>query len=166
MKGLKRKIFVAAVTVLGGLGLVFFAWFPNEPIKAGLVTTLSGARSGPIVNQRNGVILAFEEANRAGGINGRMLELIARDDGGNPETAARNVDELADLGVTAILGHTFSTPTLAMVPAADKRRVLLIGLSVTSTKLSGKDDFFIRISATDDLRAPGLAKAATGQIRL
>ena len=166
MKGLKRKIFVAAVIILG---LVFFAWLnlsPKEPIKAGLVATLSGAKSGVGVFQRNGVILAFEEANRAGGINGRMLELIARDDGGNPETAARNVDELADLGVTAILGHTFSTPTLAMVPAADKRRVLLIGLSVTSTKLSGKDDFFIRISATDDLRAPGLAKAATGQIRL
>ncbi len=160
MKELKRKTFVAAVIILG---IIFFAWLnfsPKEPIKAGLVATLTGAKSGVGVFQRNGTILAFEEVNRAGGINGRMLELIARDDGGNTEIAAKSADELADMGVTAILGHTFSTQTLAMVPVADKRKKLLIGLSASSTKLSGKDDFFIRISATDDLRSPALATAA------
>ncbi|MFI6642069.1 ABC transporter substrate-binding protein [Streptomyces sp. NPDC050504] len=66
-----------------------------------------------------GFELAVREANAAGGIGGRPLELVVRDTAADPERAAAAVKELAGLGVAAVLGEYHSVVARAVAASAD-----------------------------------------------
>ncbi|MFI2780676.1 ABC transporter substrate-binding protein [Streptomyces sp. ALB3] len=66
-----------------------------------------------------GLELAVREVNDAGGIEGRPLELVVRDTAADPERAAAAVDELADLGVSAVAGEYHSVVARAAAARAD-----------------------------------------------
>ncbi|CAM5461734.1 ABC transporter substrate-binding protein [Streptomyces californicus] len=66
-----------------------------------------------------GLDLAVREVNDAGGIDGRPLELVVRDTAADPERAAAAVDELADLGVAAVVGEYHSVVARAAAARAD-----------------------------------------------
>ncbi len=55
----------------------------KEPIKIGLTTTLTGTSSTSGIHARNAAMLAVEQINESGGINGRLVKLIVRDDKGS-----------------------------------------------------------------------------------
>ena len=77
----------------------------KPPVKLGFVGGLTGKLSDMGTAVRNGVILAVEEANKEGGINGRQIVLITRDDKNDPEIALAVDRELINEGVVAIIGH-------------------------------------------------------------
>ena len=56
---------------------------------------------------RNGMELAVEQINAAGGVNGKSLELIIRDDNGNPADAVRTAEELLSREKVDVLTGTF-----------------------------------------------------------
>jgi ABC-type branched-subunit amino acid transport system substrate-binding protein len=97
-------------------------------IKVGM----SGALSGPAQtlgrHMKAGIEAYFTRVNSAGGVHGRMLRLIALDDGYEPARAGANVRKLIDEEhVFAILGNP-GTPTAAVsVPIANERRVPFFG---------------------------------------
>ena len=64
----------------------------TQPIKVGFVGGLTGRHSDLGITGRDGVIFAVEEINRAGGLNGRSVVLVIRDDKQDPEVA-RQVDK-------------------------------------------------------------------------
>ncbi|WP_426402929.1 ABC transporter substrate-binding protein [Streptomyces sp. R-07] len=66
-----------------------------------------------------GLELAVREVNDAGGIDGRPLELLVRDTAADPERAAAAVDELAGLGVAAVVGEYHSVVARAAAARAD-----------------------------------------------
>ncbi|MFH7599350.1 ABC transporter substrate-binding protein [Streptomyces racemochromogenes] len=66
-----------------------------------------------------GLRLAVEEANDAGGVAGRPLELVVRDTAADPQRAAAAVDELAGLGVAALAGEYHSVVARAAAARAD-----------------------------------------------
>ncbi|MFD7631399.1 ABC transporter substrate-binding protein [Streptomyces sp. NPDC059851] len=66
-----------------------------------------------------GLDLAVREVNDAGGIGGRPLELLVRDTAADPERAAAAVDELAGLGVTAVVGEYHSVVARSAAARAD-----------------------------------------------
>jgi ABC-type branched-subunit amino acid transport system substrate-binding protein len=66
-----------------------------------------------------GLELATSEVNQAGGIGGRRLELIVRDTAANPQKAEAAVDELASLGVAALVGEYHSVVARAAATRAD-----------------------------------------------
>ncbi|MBF8173575.1 amino acid ABC transporter substrate-binding protein [Streptomyces olivaceus] len=66
-----------------------------------------------------GLDLAVREVNDAGGIDGRPLELVVRDTAADPERAAAAVDELARLGVAAVVGEYHSVVARAAAARAD-----------------------------------------------
>jgi branched-chain amino acid transport system substrate-binding protein len=68
----------------------------KEPIKVGFVGGLTGRLSDLGSGGRNGVMLAVEEINNAGGISGRPVELITKDDKQDPEVAVKVDKELID----------------------------------------------------------------------
>lgn len=79
----------------------------------------SAALDGPAAElgrgMRDGILAAFEEARRAGGVHGRMLELVAYDDGYEPDLAIANISRLIDEdAVFAIIGEV-GTPTSSAV---------------------------------------------------
>ncbi len=90
-KTVKRQLSALLGAAIVALGLA--ACGPPEPIRIGLIAGLSDRGSDFGESVRNGVILAVEQQNQAGGIKGRKIELIVRDDGQNPEQAGKAARE-------------------------------------------------------------------------
>lgn len=132
-----------AAVLLFGVLLVGCA--EQEPYKIGFVAGLSGRVADLGIGGRNGVMLAIEERNRAGGINGRQILLEVRDDQQDPETAKKVVNELIDSGVNAIIGHMTSSMSVTTVPIVNQRQVLMVSPTTTTRQLTGIDDYFFRV---------------------
>ena len=127
------------------LGAALAACSRSGPIKLGLVTGLSGRHYDLGLSSRNGVELAVKELNAAGGVSGRQLELVVRDDAQDPETARRAVSELVAAGVVAIVGHATSSMAEATLPIVNREQVLMVSPTVSSSMFLGRDDWFVMI---------------------
>lgn len=121
---------------------------PKEPIRIGFIGGLSDRNSDNGQSGLNGVTLAIDNFNRAGGVNGRLVELIARDDAQNAETAARSANELVGAGVEAIIGPFTSGMAEVIVPITGKAGIFEISPTITSMAFYGKDDHLFRINRT------------------
>ncbi len=77
---------------------------------------------------RQGILAAFDEVNRAGGINGRTLELLSIDDGYDPDRSVLAIKKLIDEDkVFAIVGPVGTPTSLATQPIATEAKVPFIG---------------------------------------
>lgn len=96
----------------------------GEPIVIGMATSLSGSIALFGEANRNGAQLAVDELNEAGGVLGRPLELIVRDDQAQPEEGVSIArDLIIDDGVSALLGPVSSGVALAISEVAEERKV-------------------------------------------
>jgi len=118
-----------------------------QPVRIGFIGGISGRGADLGINGRNGALLAIEQRNATGGIDGRRVELMSRDDGGDPEHAKRMFHELVAAGCEAVIGPMTSAIALALAPEANEARIPLISPTVTTNALSGKDDYFFRVVA-------------------
>jgi branched-chain amino acid transport system substrate-binding protein len=119
----------------------------RKPFKIGFVGGLTGRTADLGVAGRNGAMLAVEQRNAEGGIKGRKVELVVRDDGQDPETSRHAVDDLIKQEVAAIIGPMTSSMAIAVVPQINSARVVMISPTVTTNDLTGKDDYFLRVSS-------------------
>lgn len=129
-----------------------------EPIRIGFVAGTSGRVADLGIAGRNAAILAVANKNAAGGINGRPIELLIRNDEQNPETAKKVVQELIDAKVEAIIGHMTSSMSAATLPLANQAKMLMISPTSTAKELSGKDDYFFRVIAGTEAYSTRSAK--------
>lgn len=120
----------------------------QEPIRIGFIGGLTGKASDLGVAGRNGAQLAFEQCNAAGGINGRPVELVVKDDEQNPETARQVLAELINRNIELIIGPMTSSIAMSLMPQINASRSVLLSPDVTTTELSGKDDNFLRVTGT------------------
>ena len=85
---------------------------------------------------KKGWELAVEEINRAGGINGRKIEVVSRDDGGNPGDAVRVAEELISRENVALLTGTFASNVgLAVSNLAAQRKIVFIAAEPLTDKI-------------------------------
>ena len=85
---------------------------------------------------KKGMELAVEEVNSGGGVLGRRLELVVRDDGGNPGDAVRVAEELiARERVTVLMGTFASNVGLAVANLAAQRKVLFVASEPLTDKI-------------------------------
>lgn len=120
----------------------------NEPIRVGFVAQLSGIQAELGVQERNGVQLAVELINARGGIRGRRIELVVRDDLGTPEGARIADRELMDAGVIAIIGHATSSQTIAGLAVTNPAHIVMLSPTATTPELSGQDDLLFRVACS------------------
>ena len=104
-----------SVAVLASCALLFGCG-PTEPLRIGFIGGLSDRNSDVGQAGHNAVVLAVEQINRVGGIRGRQVELIARDDAQNAATTERSAQELAAAKVEAVIGPFTSGVAAAAVP--------------------------------------------------
>jgi branched-chain amino acid transport system substrate-binding protein len=89
---------------------------------------------------RKGMELALEEINAAGGVLGRPLEIVSRDDGGTPGDAVRVAEELLTRErVTMLMGTYASNVGLAVADLAKQRRVLFLAAEPLTDKIVWED---------------------------
>lgn len=119
-----------------------------EPLTIGVIVPLSGA-AGP----NGGHVLAGVEAqvaiiNEAGGVDGRMIEVVSRDDQSTPATGVSAATELVDEGVDVVMGGWNSPVTLAIQPVLVRADVLNItSIPQNASILGGADETAIRMNA-------------------
>lgn len=140
----KTSLLAGSLALAGALT----ACAPPEPIRIGLLAGLSDRGSDFGESVRNGVILAIEQQNEAGGINGRKIELIVRDDGQDKSKAELAARELIALHPDIIIGPVSSSMATVVLPLMDKAGQTMISPTVASTNFYGKDDNFFRVNCT------------------
>ncbi len=118
------------------------------PIKIGFIGGLTGRSSDLGEASRNAVQLAVQQVNQAGGIDGRQVELLVRDDENNPEVAGEAVRSLHAAGVDAIIGPNISAIAGGMVPVLNELEVVTVSPTVSSLAFADSDDYFFRINWT------------------
>lgn len=140
----------------------------NEPIRLGFLGGLSDRNSDLGPAGLNGVQLAIEQVNRAGGIQGRVVELVVHDDAQDKATAARAAQALVQARVEAVIGPFTSSMAEVAVPVLGQAGIFVVSPTVTSMAFHGKDDNLFRINRTtrDNARDYAQILAARGHQRI
>ncbi|WP_425260606.1 ABC transporter substrate-binding protein [Rubrivivax sp. RP6-9] len=150
-----RRTLVAAALAAAGLGVSALAQ-AQEAIKIGLVTALSGqsALAGEAITR--GMQVAIDEINAKGGLlGGRKLELVRRDDEGNPAKGVVAARELIYREKVAVIFGGLDTPvSMAIVPLVNQEKVPFMGpwaAGTGITKNGANPNFAFRVSAVDEI---------------
>lgn len=132
-----------------------------EPIKIGNYGAFSGKEAAFGSSSRKGVILAFEEANAAGGVLGRPLELIAEDNQSKHGESATIAKKFVSRDkVVAVLGGNPSTNSLEAAPILQNARIPMIAISSTNPKVTEMGNYIFRVCFIDPFQGAVLAKFA------
>lgn len=153
----RQRFFVAALTLLGfSLGAT-----AADDIRIGVSCPFTGGSADMGISMRNGIRLAVDEINGwAGGVGGRKIQLIERDDQANPEFGKKVAEELVGKEkVSATLGICNTGVGLASIEVYQNARVPLIIPVATGTPLTKKfaaspEHYIFRVSPRDEVQAP------------
>lgn len=146
------KVLVAAFIMLACAGIMFAggAQDSGDTIKIGGIFPLSGPVAVYGVECRNGIQLAIDEINAAGGIDGKMIVLVAEDDEGNPEKSVNAYKKLVTKDkCKIIIGSLTSGCTAAISSLAQAQKVLLLAPAATQTDITDAGDFVFRACFID-----------------
>ncbi|MCF3595593.1 ABC transporter substrate-binding protein [Rhodobacteraceae bacterium LMO-12] len=161
MKLTKRKL-LGALAALPMLGLMPGAAMAQDTIIIGEINsyTRMAAFTEPY---KKGWELAVEEINAAGGVNGKMLEVISRDDTGDPATAIRIAEELVSKdGAVMLFGTFLSNIGLAVADFAKQKEVLFLASEPLTDALvwSKGNKYTYRLRPSTHMQAAMLAEQA------
>lgn len=149
--GMKSGLLISAVLLL----VLICGCNDKKTIKIGYIGGLTGRNGDLGTAGRDGALLAIEAVNASGGIGGRSLELIIRDDKSDPVEAARVVKELVDDKVMAVVGPMTSAMASATIPVIDAAQTVMLAPTVSGSGVdfTGRDDYFIRLNLNSDTAA-------------
>jgi len=159
---MKRKTFLKGLVGVAALAMAPLAAYAQDPIKVGEINHYKrmAAFAGPY---KQGIELALEEINARGGVNGRPLEFVFRDDQGKPSEAIKIAEELMTReGTVMLTGTILSNVGLAISSlAAEKGYVYLASepLADSITWASG-NDYTFRLRSSTYMQAAMLAEEA------
>lgn len=150
---MKRNVFAAAA-------LACVLSFPcvgeaADTIKIGAQGAHSGDLASYGVPSLNAVKIVAEEINAKGGVNGKMVEVIAQDDQCKPEMATSAATKLISDGVNFVVGPICSGPTSASLPLFQNANLIAVSPTATTPALTeeGKNPLFMRTVAKDNAQA-------------
>ena len=135
----------------------------GSPVRIGVAGSFGEPNTFPM---KLAAELAAEEINATGGINGRRLEIVERDDYADPDSAVFVANDLYDSGVAAVVGHVFSGPTLAAAPVYNGGPDPVAAISPTSSspEVSTAGDYTFRVCPSDLAHGAALAHWAREQL--
>ena len=132
----------------------------NE-IVIGEFGSLTGTTATFGISTRNGIDMAIDEVNAAGGVLGRRVRVIVEDDQGRPEEAQTVVTKLiAADRVAAVLGEVASSRTLAAAPVAQQYQIPMVTPSSTNPRVTEVGDYIFRVCFIDPFQGLVMARFA------
>lgn len=138
----------------------------SGPIVVGYYGDLSGNTSSFGQSTKNGVEMAVDEINQAGGIEGRSVQIVVEDDQGEPNKAATVVSKLINQDkVQAVLGEVASSNSLAAAPKAQEAKVPMISPSSTNPQVTQVGDYIFRVCFIDPFQGEVMAKFAANNLK-
>ena len=159
----KRAVLLAALALLASLVIACggdaapdaeqdMAEAELPPFKIGVMESLTGPGEtyGTVSSQAKQ--MAVDEINAAGGINGRMLELVIEDSKCSAQDAITAYNKLTDLdGLKIILGTSCSGAMLGAAPLAEADGVILFSGLATNPDIANAGDYIFRTAISDAL---------------
>lgn len=142
----------------------------NAEDRATIQIGFFGDLTGPTLNfglsARNGVLMAADEINQAGGINGHQIDIVIEDDKGSPEQAVQVAGKLIDRDkVVAIIAAGASGNSLAAAPKAQSAHVPLIAPSSTTPAVTQAGDYIFRACFIDAFQGEVMAMFAANTLK-
>ncbi len=130
-----------------------------EPIRIGVFQSISGSEASFGQDAMKGIHMAQEEINSHGGVLGRPIELIIRDNLSKAGETSSIVRELISREhVVALIGEVASGRTLEAAPIAQRSGIPLIANSASNDKITKAGDFVFRVSYRDSQQGEILAR--------
>ena len=142
--GLLPVLALVAIACTGGQGS------GDDTFKMGVMESLTGPGEtyGTVAQQAKQ--MAVDEINAAGGINGKMLELVIEDSKCNAQDAITAYNKLTDVdGVKIILGTSCSGAMLGAAPLAEEEGVILFSGLATNPDIANAGDYIFRTAMSD-----------------
>ncbi len=175
-RGLCRK-FSISQRLIASLLLVLSLCFvpscnrqPGNPDRQTIRIGFFGDLSGPTFNYGqsalNGVLMAADEINQGGGINGQRIDIVTEDDKGSPEASAQITSKLINqYQVLAIIGAGASGNSLAAAPTAQSAKVPFIAPSSTNPAVTQTGDYVFRACFIDAFQGEVMARFAANTLK-
>jgi len=164
-----KKAWIGIAAALG-ITLIVTLWFIFRPtdqtkdgatIRIGAIDPLTGTFATYGEPIRDGMLLAVDEINAKGGINGSKIELLLEDDGGDPKASVNAFTKLATVSkVPVIIGPLSSGTSMATAPLADRYRVVQLSTLAGTIDLTNAGDYVFRIYPSSELGSRYIAKVA------
>jgi len=147
--------------LLCAAGVIVFAGgaFAEEAVKIGVTQPLTGAFAADGNYVAEGAKLAAEAINKAGGVDGKQLQLVIEDNKSNPTEAAATAERLiVQDKVPVMMGAWGSSLTLAVMPKLEEYKVPMVVETSSSGKITTSGNPYIfRISPTSEMEAKAFA---------
>lgn len=133
--------------------------------KLGVSATLTGPNAVNGLSTVNGLNLALEQINAAGGVAGAKLELVILDDKGTPVDAQAAFDQLIQKdNVLMIFGPTLTPQAEQAWVFSNAARVVSFGTSLTANHLTKIGPYTFRNAVTEDIMTPQSIRAAIAKL--
>ena len=138
----------------------------DEHLRIGAFMSLTGDTAQYGISALNGIRMAVEEANAAGGVAGHRVELITQDTRSDPGATEAVVRRLAEESrVHALVGEVVSSRSLAAARVAQEERVPMLTPSATSPEVTAQGDYVFRSCYTDPFQGAALARFAVETLK-
>ncbi|WP_366558854.1 ABC transporter substrate-binding protein [Polaromonas sp.] len=160
---------VAGMAALGSLGFPAIIHAQSDKVKIGHLTPRTGFLGALGEYSVMAVTLAVEEANKAGGVMGRQIDLIA-EDSVNPSTASSKAQRMFERdNIAALVGEISSASALVMAQVAGRNKKIFVNSGANSDELRGKSCnkymFHVEVANTTNVKACGQALLRDGLIK-
>ena len=138
-----------------------------DEIVIGEYGSLTGTTATFGISTKNGIDMAIEEVNKAGGLLGKQVRVIVEDDQGKPEEAQTVVTKLITKDqVVAVLGEVASSNSLAAAPVAQQNGIPMISPSSTNPEVTEIGDYIFRVCFIDPFQGLVMAKFAANTLKM
>jgi branched-chain amino acid transport system substrate-binding protein len=159
---MKRILF--SLLIVASL-LIAFACQPSgsgsDKVRIGVFMSLTGDTANFGISSTNGIKMAADEVNKAGGINGKQIELLVQDDRSDASEAATIVTKFVTQDqVHAIIGEVASSRSIAAAPIAQNAHIPMLTPSSTNPEVTKKGDYIFRSCFIDPVQGAAIAQFA------
>lgn len=166
---LSRRVFslsLCSLALASLVGLGTGCSKKTDEIPVGAYLSLSGADSTFGTDTREGIELAVDEQNAAGGIRGKKIHVIYEDDKSTTQEASQKVRQLIDRDkVVAVLGEVASSRSLAGGLVANNAHIPLITPSSTAVEVTQGRDWVFRVCFTDEQQGKVAARFVKNELK-
>ena len=163
---LSRKTIGAALLALFVVGCAHSGAPAPDEIRVGHYASLSGSEATFGQSTDNGIRLAVDAINRAGGIHGKKVRLITYDDRGDAKEAGTAVTRLINRDqVAAVLGEVASGLSLAGAPICQQSGIPMVTPSSVAPEITAVGDRIFRVCFTNRFQAYACAKFAHDDLK-
>jgi len=133
----------------------------GDKVRIGVFMSLTGSTANFGISSVNGIKMAADEVNKAGGINGKQIELLVEDDRSDASEAATIVTKFVTQDqVHAVLGEVASSRSIAAAPIAQNAKIPMLTPSSTNPEVTRKGDFIFRSCFIDPVQGAAIGQFA------